>query len=139
MIDYSGVKPTICPKCGVPFSSVFAKQAVVDEVEEVKPARKTVTKAKPRKRNAILAAAVHSHANDPEPPPTTFMNPQDIAAADLDKVEVPDESEDDTEENASPDEVTAYAEELKASLDEADVRVQFEDQPVKFHWYGPKI
>jgi hypothetical protein len=136
MIDYTGVKPNICPKCGKELAAAFVGAAPVVSETHSHPKVRAVVKAK---KSRILEGVKPHHVDEvvanKKP---SFMNQQDVPD-DWKKEMGIEEDDEELNENASPDEVSAYAEELKASIDEASIHVQFEDQPTKFQWFGPKI
>ena len=137
MVDYSGVKPKTCPKCNQPFSAAFT--VPVTAIPDSAPKESRAKSVAPKKKSRILAGAKFMGKEEPATPSkSTFMNPQDIPQ-DQDSDTPEDQWNDDTEdEEVAPDEVATYAEELKASLNEEDIQVQFADQPVRFQWHGPK-
>jgi hypothetical protein len=137
MVDYSGIKPNICPKCGKSLSAPFAG-AAVNVPDQPKPSVRPVVKAK---KSRILEGVKtkHATASTEEDTKPSLMNPGDLPSGWEKEMAATEGGEEEPNEEASPDEVSAYAEELKASIDEDSVRVQFEDAPTKFRWFGPKI
>lgn len=130
-VYYTGVKPSVCPKCRQSFAAAFAHTYISEsnEAEAPKPTHSIKKKTSLFKRNRPSRFA------DEPATASTFMNPPPDMVS---EVVTPEEEQDD--ESATSEEIALRAEEIKASINKDDIQViMSEEGPTKFRWFGPKI
>lgn len=123
MIDYTGSKPKTCSKCNQSFSSVFANITA----PVATPTKQQLVAPKPRSTKLLPKSRPSRFDSLPSVASSIMNPPEDLEA-------IPPGSED-LEEDGGPvsqDQVAAYAEELRASINEDDIRVDLGDGPIRY-------
>lgn len=136
--QYMLVKPVTCPKCQQPFAAAF--KGVTASVDPT-PARRQVPVAAPaRKIMSVRPPPPRAQERDDTPPTRSLMMP--LGGGDLPGFSPPSDPMDDPppgadasfdDENASKEEVSAYAAQIQASIDPGAIRVDFGEQPIRLH------
>ena len=133
---YVGVKPKVCPKCGTSYDATFA--AAPPPVATPKPAPRPSRPSAFRKAvGAVRSEAQEGPVSIPMTPVGGGPNPEPAPVSET--IASADDGSDIENDGATKEDISAYAQELGASLNLGDIIVHSEDEPVKFRdWVAGK-